>query len=134
MEDYKKIEIATEYISMHKNTELAEWMEANSYQIPTETEILLNVFVKLSQGEFGDIEEDGSGNFQIEISGHESKTGNPIIFEWEGAPIYMNPETGSIGRYSDWFYETEDGSEVNAVDLNEVVEVKKNKTGDWEEI
>jgi hypothetical protein len=39
---------------------------------------------------------------------------------------YMNPETGSIDTYDGWFYKNEDGKEVNAVDLGEVVEVDKN--------
>lgn len=38
--------------------------------------------------------------------------------------MYMNPVTGSMDSYDGWWYETEDGKQVNAVDLGEVVEVK----------
>lgn len=37
--------------------------------------------------------------------------------------LYMNPKTGSTGEYDDWYYTNQDGEEVNAVDLGEVVEV-----------
>lgn len=47
--------------------------------------------------------------------------------------IYMNIETGSTGTYDEWFYENEDGQEVNAVDLGEVVLVEKDDNGDWVE-
>jgi len=45
--------------------------------------------------------------------------------------IYMNPETGSVGEYDDWWYESEEGSIVNAVDLSEVIEVKKDLNGNF---
>ena len=47
--------------------------------------------------------------------------------------FYMNIETGSVDTYDGWYYTNEDGKEVNAVDLGEVVEVVKDKDGDWEE-
>lgn len=43
--------------------------------------------------------------------------------------IYMNPFSGAIGTYDEWCYELEDGSTVNAVDRNEVVEVKLDDEG-----
>ena len=39
--------------------------------------------------------------------------------------IYMNIFTGSVGEYNSWYYELEDGTEVNAVDLKEVEEVEE---------
>ena len=36
---------------------------------------------------------------------------------------YMNIETGSVDDYDGWWYEDENGVEVNAVDRGEVVEV-----------
>lgn len=45
--------------------------------------------------------------------------------------MYMNTETGSVDSYDGWDYENEGGDTVNAVDLGEVVEVKKNEKGDW---
>ena len=44
-------------------------------------------------------------------------------------PMYMNPETGSVGTYEDWWYDEIDddgnytGEKVNAVDLGEVFEL-----------
>jgi hypothetical protein len=39
---------------------------------------------------------------------------------------YMNEATGSVDTYDGWWYEDEDGNEVNAVDKGEVVEVEWN--------
>ena len=47
---------------------------------------------------------------------------------------YMNIATGSIDTYDGWWYDNENGEKVNAVDLGEVVEVKKNENGDWVEV
>ena len=38
--------------------------------------------------------------------------------------LYMNEKTGSTDTRDGWFYTNEQGAEVNAVDLGEVVEVK----------
>ena len=38
--------------------------------------------------------------------------------------MYMNVETGSVDDYDGWWYEDETGTEVNGVDLGEVVEVE----------
>lgn len=48
--------------------------------------------------------------------------------------FYMNVATGSVDTYDGWFYTNEEGKEVNAVDLGEVVEVKKNEKGEWVEV
>jgi len=37
--------------------------------------------------------------------------------------MYMNPDTGSVDTYDEWYYEDENGEIVNAVDLDEVIEV-----------
>jgi len=47
--------------------------------------------------------------------------------------FYMNIETGQVDTEDGWFYENEDGIEVNAVELGEVVEVVKNDDGEWVE-
>jgi hypothetical protein len=43
--------------------------------------------------------------------------------------MYMNIETRQVDNYEGWYYENEDGEEVNAVDLNEVIMVN----GEWVE-
>ena len=45
--------------------------------------------------------------------------------------VYMNEATGSIGAYDEWWYINDDGEEVNAVDLDEVVEIE-GQDGTWE--
>lgn len=46
--------------------------------------------------------------------------------------MYMNLQTGSVGHYDDWDYETEYGLLVNAVDRGEVVRVEWDfKTQTW---
>lgn len=46
--------------------------------------------------------------------------------EYNKVQRYMNRKTGSVGTYDDWWYENEEGKTVNAVDLNEVVQVTWN--------
>jgi hypothetical protein len=47
---------------------------------------------------------------------------------------YMNLESGSVDTYEGWSYTTEEGKEVNAVDLGEVVEVEKQAEGSWKAV
>ena len=47
---------------------------------------------------------------------------------------YMNINTGSTGTYTEWDYISESGEPANAVDLGEVVEVKRDSDGDWVEV
>jgi hypothetical protein len=44
--------------------------------------------------------------------------------------MYMHIATGAVDPYDDWNY-LQDGVDVNAVDLGEVVEVIRNSDGDW---
>jgi len=51
-----------------------------------------------------------------------------------GMQMYMNVKTGSIDSYDGWNYDNEDGEQVNAVELGEVVPVAwNNKTESWDE-
>lgn len=46
--------------------------------------------------------------------------------------MYMNLETGIVGEYDEWDYETEYGLPVNAVDRGEVVRVEwDSQTETW---
>ena len=45
--------------------------------------------------------------------------------------FFMNPATGNVGERDDWDYTDDNGKEVNAVDLGEVIEVVKDASGDW---
>ena len=49
--------------------------------------------------------------------------------------MYMNVHTGSVDTRDGWFYETEDGEKVNAVDREEVVDVVwDDETKYWKEL
>ena len=43
---------------------------------------------------------------------------------------YMNIATGSVDTHDGWWYEDEDGVEVNAVDRGEVEEVQEDDDGE----
>ena len=47
--------------------------------------------------------------------------------------LYMNPHTGSVDTRDGWFYTDENGRELNAVDLGEVIPVYKTKDG-WKQL
>ena len=59
----------------------------------------------------------------------EGKTGGYPAGRKRG--YFMNPATGSVDDYDGWWYETEGGEKVNAVDRGEVVRVVKDKDGNW---
>lgn len=59
----------------------------------------------------------------------EGKTGGYPAGRKRG--FFMNPATGSVDDYDGWWYETEGGEKVNAVDRGEVVRVVKDKDGNW---
>ena len=46
-----------------------------------------------------------------------------MLAEEEGEVLYMNVATGSVAGRDGWWYETEEGQTVNAVDRGEVVPV-----------
>ena len=47
--------------------------------------------------------------------------------------LWMNPATGTVAAYHEWWYENEDGDLVNAVDHKEVEAVEWNgETNEWE--
>ncbi len=47
--------------------------------------------------------------------------------------VYMNTATGSCGTYEEWYYESEIGQTVNAVDRGEVVPVEWSEKDGWVE-
>jgi|VirMetMinimDraft_7_1064189.scaffolds.fasta_scaffold44897_3 hypothetical protein len=64
----QKEKIARNFISQHKNNNVDNWLQQASD--------LETVFYNLIGGVYGDTEDDC-----VEISGTESYTGNPIIFD-----------------------------------------------------
>jgi hypothetical protein len=53
----------------------------------------------------------------------QEELNNEVIEQFEEETMYMNIQTGVVDNYDGWFYNNEEGEEVNAVDLDEVVEV-----------
>jgi len=81
MTNSQKIETAKHFILSHKNNNAEDWFL--QCQHGTDKDQYLEIYSKLEGGEFGEVTTDDWGDFRIEISSHNSKTGNPIIFEWE---------------------------------------------------
>jgi hypothetical protein len=68
MHKIQKQQIALYFISQHKNNNVDNWL--------TSAPNLESIYDNLMGGVYGDTEDD-----YIEISGAESHTGNPIIFD-----------------------------------------------------
>ena len=79
MNDSEKIEVAKEFIALHKNPDVNDWNPIGQ----SDNKKFLEIFSNLEQGIYGNLEDDGMGNWMVEIGSHESKSGNPITFEWE---------------------------------------------------
>ena len=68
MHKIQKQQIALYFISQHKNNNVDNWL--------TSAPNLESIYDNLMGGVYGDTEDDC-----VEISGTESRTGNPIIFD-----------------------------------------------------
>jgi hypothetical protein len=77
MNNEQKIQIARDYIAEHKDNNVFDWIPCGS----NDDEKLLIIFSNLESGVYGEVIEKEDG-FEIEISSHDSHSGNPIIFEW----------------------------------------------------
>lgn len=77
MNNQTRTNIATDFINTHKSNNLQDWLCFDNAD-------LLAVYNKLVGGEYGEVRTTNYNNeLEIEIGTHESKSGNPIIFEWE---------------------------------------------------
>ncbi len=81
MKNKQKIEIAKDFVHQHKHDDLYAWLGSGSTRL-TADDKYLTVYDNLSQGVFGEIRRVEGAN-EIEIGSGETKTGVPIIFEWE---------------------------------------------------
>lgn len=84
MEDTKKIQIAIDFVALHKANDILDWQP-----VGIDGDIKsLTIYHNLNGGVYGDVEycfdEKGIENGGcIEISGFCTESGNPIIFEWD---------------------------------------------------
>lgn len=93
MKNSKRIEIAKEFISLHKNDDVYDWFAMLPGTANSDEDKYSQVYYRLEDGTYGDVtdntEYDDDGEivaepteFKIEISRFDSKSGNPITYEW----------------------------------------------------
>jgi len=73
-------EIAKDFVNLHKENNIENWQPLHVF---IENEKLLIIWNYLMGGTYGEVRENDYDEYEIEIPGNQSKTGNPIIFEWE---------------------------------------------------
>lgn len=73
-----KIKIAADYVALHKDSDLENWTPFNK----SKTEKLLTIYNNLINDVYGEVRELELGRFEIEIGAHDSKTGAPVLFEF----------------------------------------------------
>ena len=87
MTNLEKIELAKDFIRLHKETRLQSWIPENL----SEEKLLLKVFSNLKNGLYGEVTSDAEYDdddgkittmYEIEIGSHESKSGRAHIFAW----------------------------------------------------
>lgn len=94
MEPQKKIEIAKDLIALDKIDNVDDWSLVFKFKVMTDDEKHLFIYDRLVDGEYGEVrdnteyDDDGeiikpATEFEIEVGRLHSKTGSPVIFEWE---------------------------------------------------
>lgn len=73
-----KENIALSFIKGHKHDDPMDW----TFLCPGATRPLEWVYDNLVNGLYGEVTKPRDGIYSIEISGHDSKTGKPVVFEW----------------------------------------------------
>ena len=77
--DSDMIDIAINYVALHRINDIEEWFPTGLP--PTYAQAYLTIFDKMVTGEFGECREDFySGDFEIEISAHDSRDGYPHLY------------------------------------------------------
>ena len=91
MNSSQQISVAKDFISRHKTSDPSDWfLQCQSQDTDKQ---YLEIYAKLEGGVFGECTDNSEWDedeitkpateFEVEISGFHSKTGNPIIFDWE---------------------------------------------------
>jgi len=71
-----KTEIAHDFILSHKKIDLDSW---TPFDLSGDAK-LEQIFNNILQGLYGECEELESGEYEIEIDSHDSRSGNPVLF------------------------------------------------------
>ena len=72
--DKSKIDTAREFVASHKEFGLG---------LDIDRDALLSIYHNLIGGLYGETRSNGMGEFEIEIPAFESRTGRPILFNFE---------------------------------------------------
>jgi hypothetical protein len=87
--DKQRIKIALDFVQHHKNSDIEDWQPMDVFG----DDKLLAIYWNLDGWLFGEVytteefDDDGTQattptEFSVEIDGFDSRTGNPVIFEW----------------------------------------------------
>ena len=91
MDNAKKIRIAQEFVENHKVSDIDEWQPMNL----SGDDKLITIYHNIVGGVYGEARD-----LEIEISSSDSKSGNPIIFDWSDKMTYQIGDTNN-GPFSD---------------------------------
>lgn len=91
MNTAKKLLVAKEFIECHKISDIDEWQPLNL----SGDDKLITIYDNLAGGLYGEVRD-----LEVEISLSDSKSGNPIIFEWSDKMTYQVGDTNN-GPFSD---------------------------------
>lgn len=70
--------IATKrFIELHKDNNIGNWHPTTMFNEDKKLLYIFDTIIATSN-----MEDDGMGNYMIEIGSHESRSGNPVIFEF----------------------------------------------------
>ena len=76
----KKIEIAKNFVELHKKRNLDDWV---SFEIYDDDAKYLHIYENLINGVYGNVRTEGLEDLQIEIGYYESHTNSSILFNFE---------------------------------------------------
>ena len=91
MRTAKKLLVAKEFVENHKISDIDEWQPMNL----SGDDKLITIYDNLAGGLYGEVRD-----LEVEIGSSDSKSGNPIIFDWSDKMTYQVGDTTN-GPFSD---------------------------------
>lgn len=91
MSTAKKLLVAKEFVECHKISDIDEWQPLNL----SGDDKLITIYNNLAGGLYGEVRD-----LEVEIDSSDSKSGNPIIFDWSDKMTYQIGDTTN-GPFSD---------------------------------
>jgi hypothetical protein len=77
------IEVGKNFVELHKDSDITRWDTGSYYD---GDDAYLCVYDNLECGVYGEVRKEVNKDeieYEIEINGHSSKSGHPILFSWE---------------------------------------------------